>query len=125
VARDRYGIKFTKSSTKRIAEVARYVEQQPRSRTPDPNGPSNFGGLTMLRVTTALRPMVAGTPGTGEGKIQKLVSGSYTDFSTTVYPILNDTSFTVAVAAFVLCGPGPGGNFHMVTVDKCSNLTTS
>ncbi len=124
MSRDRYGVKFTKSAARRLAESARYVEQQPRNRAPTLRGPSEFAGPVMLKVTTALGPMSGGTPGAGgRGKIQKFDGTAYTDLSTDVYPILNDTEKTVAIGAYVLCLPGPGGKYHMVTVDKCSNLS--
>jgi hypothetical protein len=124
VARDRYGIKFSKSAVKRLGETTRYVEQQPRNQVAPPAGGNNFGGVMTLLVTTALNPMSGATPGAnGRGKIQKLVSGSYSDFSTTVFPILNDTEKTVAIGAYVLCAPGAGGMFHLVVVDKCANLS--
>jgi len=124
MSRDRYGIKFTPSAAKRVAQVARYVEQQPRSRAPDPSPPVIFGGLTVLHVTTACDPMSGATPGkAGRGKIQKFDGTSYSDLSSTAYPIINDTEKTVAVLAYVGCLPGPGGMFHLVVVDKCANLS--
>jgi hypothetical protein len=124
MSRDRYGIKFNPTTVRRIAEVTRYTEQQPRSQAPQLAGPVDFGGSTMLLVTTALNPMSGPTPGqNGRGKIQTLIGTSYADFSSTVFPIVNDSTETVAVGSYVLCVPGPGGMFHMVVVDKCSNLS--
>jgi hypothetical protein len=86
----------------------------------------------MLVVTTALDPITGGgTPGqAGRGKIQWFDGTSYADAITGEmgatpihYPIINDQEKTVAVGAYVLCIPGPGGKFHMVTVDKCSRLS--
>lgn len=124
MGRDRYGIKFTKATVRRIAESTRYVEQAPRNQAPTLGGPNEFAGGIMVVVTTALDPISGATPGkAGRGKIQQFDGTTYSDLSTTVYPILNDTEKTVKVGAYILCIPGPGGKFHWITVDKCANLS--
>jgi hypothetical protein len=124
MGRDRHGIKIDRPTARRLFEAGRYVEQQPRSRVSPPSGPVDFGGSTMVKVTTALNPMSGSTPGAnGRGKIQSLVGGSYADASSTVYPVLNDSEKTVAIGAYILCLPGPGGLLHWVIVDKCANLS--
>jgi hypothetical protein len=118
------GVRIDPNAVKRIVTAARYVEQLQRNPVPVPAGPAEYGGLTTLIVTTACNPMSGATPGAnGRGKVQKLVSGSYSDHSSDVYPILNDTEKAVSIGAYVGCVPGAGGKFHIVVVDKCANLS--
>jgi hypothetical protein len=118
------GVKLERTTARRVLDATRYVEQQKRSKIDRIHSPVDFGGSTMLLVTTALNPMSGPTPGqNGRGKIQMLVGTSYADSSSTVFPIVNDTTNTVAVGSYVLCVPGPGGKYHLVVVNKCSNLS--
>lgn len=118
------GVKISPTAAKRIFAASRFIEQQPRSKAPGIAGPVDFGGAVMLHVTTACNPMSGASPGVnGRGKIQQFNGTSYSDLSSTVYPIINDTEKTVAIGAYVLCCPGPGGQWHWLGVDKCANLS--
>jgi hypothetical protein len=118
------GVKFEPSAAKRVIEASRFVEQQPRSKVSPGSGPADFGGAVILLVTVPLNPMVGAIPGgNGRGKIQQLSGATgYTDLSTTVYPIVNDTEKTVAVGAYLLCCSAYGA-WHWLGVDKCAHLS--
>ena len=120
--RDRPGVKLSRSAARRLLEVGRYVEQQPRSAAPEIAGPVQFGGATMLLTTTAISRGAGNTPGTGLGKVQQFDGTRYSDLATTAYPILNDTTSLVAAGSYVLCVPGPGGKFHFV-MTSCGNIS--
>jgi hypothetical protein len=118
------GVRYSKSAAKRIAVATRFVEQQPRSQVAPAAGPVDFAGITMILLTVACSPISGATPSqNGRGKIQSLVSGSYVDLASTVYPIVNDIANTIAIGAYCQCLPGAGGMFHVINVDKCSNLS--
>jgi hypothetical protein len=120
---NRRGVKLSPSAARRLIDAGRFVEQQPRSKAPQIAGPADFGGGVMLVVTTACNPMSGATPGkNGRGKIQKFDGTSYSDFSSTVYPIHNDTEKTVGIGAYLLCVPAYGF-WHWLGVDKCSRLS--
>jgi hypothetical protein len=113
------------SSFRRIARQTRAKEQDRRYQLSDRRSiPVNSTGGIMFLVTTALTPMSGATPGSGEGYIQKWagLGQPYEDFNTTAYPIVNDTTATVAVGAYIACIP-MYGYWHYVQVDKCSNLS--
>jgi hypothetical protein len=115
---------FDERSCQRIVNAVRFVEGQPRNVPLDAVGPRSGFGLVNLHVTTACNPMTGATPGAnGRGKIQKFDGTTYSDLSTDVYPIINDTEKTVAIGAYVGCLTGAGGKLHIVLVDKCSNLS--
>jgi hypothetical protein len=121
---NRKGVKLAPSAARRLIEAGRFVEQQPRSRAQQIAGPTDFGGAVILLVTTPLNPMSGAIPGgNGRGKIQQLSGATgYTDLSSTVYPIVNDTEKTVAVGSFLLC-VSAYGQWHWLGVDKCSRLS--
>jgi hypothetical protein len=126
MGRDRFGVKYSfgKSAARRLADAARFVEQQPRNRAPDPTPPVQFAGLAILVVTVACNPRSGNTPGSnGRGKIQKLPGSSYSDHSSTAVPILNDFDKTLGVGSFAQCLPGPGGKYHLINPGSCSNLS--
>jgi hypothetical protein len=119
----RNSVKLSATAARRLIRVGRHVEQQPRSTPPQLAGPTDFGGAVMLLVTTALNPMSGATPGqNGRGKIQKFDGTTYSDLSSTVYPIHNDTEKTVAVGAYLLAVPAYGF-WHWIQADKCSRLS--
>lgn len=123
MARDNSGVKLSRSAARRLIDAGRYVEQQPRSSAPEIGGPVAFGGSAMLLTTTTLpRASAPNTPGVGSGKLQQFNGTSYSDLSTTAYPILNDTNSLVASGAYVLCVPGPGGMYHFV-MTSCGNIS--
>lgn len=120
----RKGVKIAPNAAKRIIEAARYIEQQPRNSVAPQGPPVDFAGITIVHLTVACNPMSGVTPGAnGRGKIQQFNGTSYSDLSTTVYPILNDIAKTIAIGAYVQCLPGPGGLLHVINVDNCSNLS--
>lgn len=117
------GVKIEWNTAKKILDAQQYVEKQPRRKALPPTPPFQYGGSIMMLVTTALNPMSSATPGkNGRGKIQKFNGTSYSDLSSTVYPIHNDTEKTVAVGAYLLVTPAYGF-WHWVQVDKCSRLS--
>ena len=119
-----YG-RIDKNTAKRVFEGTRYIEQQPRSKIERISGPTDFGGITYLKVTTAVNPLSGSTVGhLGRGKIQVMNQSTFalSDASTTVYPILNPTTSTYAVGAIVACGVAYG-YFSILTVDACSHIS--
>jgi hypothetical protein len=116
------GVKINRASARRVFEVGRYIEQQPRSSAPVIAGPDPTGVATMVLTTTQVTRGSGATPGAGSGKIQKFNGTSYSDLSSKVYPILNDTTALVATNAYVLCVPGPGGKLHFM-MTSCENLS--
>lgn len=118
----RQGVKLSRAAARRLADVGRFVEQQPRSTAPEIAGPVAFGGAAMLLTTTQIGRGSGATPGSGLGKIQQFNGTSYSDLSTATYPILNDTTALVASGSYVLCVPGPGGKYHFV-MTSCGNIS--
>jgi len=116
------GVKLSRAAARRLLDVGRFVEQQPRSTAPPIDGPVAFGGSAMLLTTTTITRGSGATPGTGSGKLQQFNGTSYSDLSTTTYPILNDTTALVGIGSYVLCVPGPGGKYHFV-MTSCGNIT--
>lgn len=110
------------NSIKRISENLQHYEGQPRNEVPQGMQPSNFGGAVMVHTTTSISRMSSATPGTGSGKLQALVSGSYTDLSTTVITIVNDTVSLIASGSYVMCVPAYG-KYHVLNINSCSNLS--
>ena len=115
------GVKLQKSAAKRLLEAGRYVEQQPRNSVPVPAGPADYGGGIVVLLTTNLGRMSGATPGTGSGKIQKKVSGVYSDLAATTYPVVNDTSAQWNSGAYVMCIYAYG-ELHAINT-SCSNVT--
>jgi hypothetical protein len=112
------------NSFRRIARQTRAKEQDYRYQLSDRRAqPQNSAGCLVFHLTTNLTRMSGSTPGSGSGKIQKWAGPGepYEDFSTTAYPIINDSTSLIASGSYVICIPAYG-YWHYVGT-SCTNVS--
>jgi hypothetical protein len=113
---------FERKTADNIIRNSQYIDKQPRSKVRDDSPPIDWGGGTVLRLTTNLTGASGSTAGIGMGIIQKFVGGDYVNINSTAYPVKNIHTSEINSGALVLCLPAYG-YFHFITT-SCSNVTT-
>lgn len=122
--RNKKAVTLDWTSANKVVDATKRIIFNPRNEVPDDSPPLTWGGITVLKVTTALTPASAGTPGMGKGKIQKLVSGVFSDLvgsSPPTYTVLNMLDKTVALNAYIAVNHSYGAFIY--GDGKCADLS--